>query len=252
MLFYFTGTGNSRYIAHKIAAATKEAVVSIRDKIKAGDREPISTDGRLVFVTPTYAWRIPRLVENWIREVEFRGADRAWFVMDCGSEIGNAAKYNARLCAEKGFAYMGTAPVVMPENYIALFDVPDEAEAKKIVAKADPVIAKIASLLKAGESFPKPRNNLYDRFMSGPVNPAFYRFTVRAAAFRADERCIGCGRCAKLCPLNNIVLKNGRPVWGKECTHCMACIAYCPTGAIEYGKKSAGKPRYHLDWGEEA
>ena len=34
---------------------------------------------------------------------------------------------------------------------------------------------------------------------------------------------------------------------GKNCTHCMACICYCPKEAIEYGKKSKGKPRYHFE-----
>ncbi|WP_420314690.1 4Fe-4S binding protein [Blautia massiliensis (ex Durand et al. 2017)] len=46
--------------------------------------------------------------------------------------------------------------------------------------------------------------------------------------------------------MNNIVFENGKPIWGNQCTRCMACIGYCPTEAIEYGKKSIGKPRYHL------
>ena len=83
--------------------------------------------------------------------------------------------------------------------------------------------------------------------MSGPVNPVFYRFFVKAEAFRATDACIGCGRCVELCPLNNVHLKNGKPVWGKNCTHCMACICYCPKEAIEYGEKSKGKPRYHFE-----
>ena len=47
--------------------------------------------------------------------------------------------------------------------------------------------------------------------------------------------------------MNNIRLQNGKPLWGGRCTHCMACIGYCPTEAIEYGKKSVGKPRYHFE-----
>ena len=58
------------------------------------------------------------------------------------------------------------------------------------------------------------------------------------------KKCTGCGKCKKFCPLNNITLKNKKPVWGKNCTHCMACICYCPAEAIEYGRKSVGKPRY--------
>ena len=50
-----------------------------------------------------------------------------------------------------------------------------------------------------------------------------------------------------ICPTNSITIQNGRPVWGGSCTHCMARICRCPAEAIEYGKKSVGKPRYHLE-----
>jgi MinD superfamily P-loop ATPase len=75
----------------------------------------------------------------------------------------------------------------------------------------------------------------------------FYPFCVKPNLFKADDKCIGCGKCAQKCPLNNISIMEGKPVWGKNCTHCMTCICYCPTEAIEYGEKSKGKPRYHLE-----
>lgn len=59
--------------------------------------------------------------------------------------------------------------------------------------------------------------------------------------------CIGCGQCVKRCPMNNISIKDNKPVWKSCCTHCMACICYCPLEAIEYGKKSVGKPRYQFE-----
>ena len=49
--------------------------------------------------------------------------------MNCGGEIGNAEKYLKKLCENVGFEYMGVKEIVMPENYIALFDAPDENEA---------------------------------------------------------------------------------------------------------------------------
>ena len=64
--------------------------------------------------------------------------------------------------------------------------------------------------------------------------------------------CTSCGLCAARCPLNNIVLEGGRPVWKGECTHCMACIGGCPTEAIEYGEKSKGRRRYYLEEGAVA
>ncbi len=247
MIFYYTGTGNSRYIARRLAAALGDELFDMNERIKRGDDSPVAVNGRVVFVTPTYAWRIPRIVREWIARTELSGAEGAWFVMNCGSEIGNAAKYNKALCAEKSLDYMGTVQILMPENYIAMFNAPESAEAARIIAAADPVIDEAAQTIGSGSALPAPRCNVYDRVMSGVVNRVFYPFIVHDRAFTVDNKCISCGKCAALCPTNDITLENGRPVWHGKCTHCMACICHCPTGAIEYGRKSLGKPRYHCD-----
>lgn len=247
MIFYYSGTGNSKYAAKRIADALGDTLLSMNERIKAGDFSPVETGERLVVVTPTYAWRIPRIVRDWLMKTELRGAERIWFVMTCGSEIGDAGSYNRALCQAKGVGCMGTAQLVMPENYIAMFNAPQADKARAIVAKAEPDIDRAIASIRAGEAFAPTRRGLYDRFMSGPVNPIFYSFCVKADAFTVSDACVGCGRCEKLCPTNTVTLHDGRPVWGKGCTHCMACICYCPAAAIEYGKKSLGKPRYHFE-----
>ncbi len=247
MILCFSGTGNSRYIANRIAQALQDDQLDLNAKIKAHDNTPVQTGCNVIVVTPTYAWRIPKVVSEWLAKTELRGAERIWFVMNCGSEIGNAAKFNHRLAEQKDLRCMGTKQIIMPENYIAMFNAPQEDEAREIVKKAEPDIDDAIQRIKAGQSFPAPRNNLYDRFMSSAVNRIFYPVFVKADDFQVADTCIGCGKCAQKCPLNNIRLKDGKPVWGKNCTHCMACICYCPAEAIEYGKKSAGKPRYHFE-----
>ena len=247
MILYFSGTGNSKYVAKRIADALGDEIINLNDRIKASNTSSIETGERLIVVTPTYAWRIPRVVRDWLRKTELRGAKQVWFVMTCGSEIGNADKYNRELCAEKAISCMGTAQIVMPENYIAMFSAPQADEAREIVAQAEPSIDRATAAIQRNQPFAPTRNNLYDRFMSGPVNPIFYKFFVKANAFAVSSACIGCGQCAKRCPMNNVTLKDGKPVWGRNCTHCMACICYCPVSAIEYGKKSVGQPRYHFE-----
>ena len=247
MILYFSGTGNSNYVAKRIADALGDEIVNLNDRIKSGDTSPVETGERQIVVTPTYAWRIPRVVRDWLLKTELRGARLAWFVMTCGSEIGNADRYNRDLCTEKGLACMGTTQIVMPENYIAMFSAPQADEARQIVAQAEPSIDRAIAAIQSNQPFAPTRNNLYDRFMSGPVNPIFYKCFVKADAFAVSSACIGCGQCAKRCPMNNVTLKDGKPVWGRNCTHCMACICYCPKEAIEYGKKSVGQPRYHFE-----
>ena len=247
MILCFSGTGNSKYVAQRIADALDDALVNLNARIKASDTSSVETGERVISVTSTYAWRIPRVVRDWLRKTELRGAKQVWFVMTCGSEIGNADKYNRELCAEKAISCMGTAQIVMPENYIAMFSAPQADEAREIVAKTEPNIDCVIASIQSNQPFAPTRNNLYDRFMSGPVNLIFYKFCVKADAFTVSDTCIGCGQCAKRCPMNNVTLKDGKPVWGKNCTHCMACICYCPVSAIEYGKKSVGQPRYHFE-----
>ena len=245
MILYFSGTGNSRYVAKRIADVTGDEIVSINEMIRK--QNIIDAGGKLVFVVPTYAWRIPKIVEQWILSTRFSGMDRVWFVMTCGDEIGNAPKYIRALCEEKHFEYMGTGQVVMPENYIAMFPVPKASTAQKIIRNAEPVIDRIAGLIAAGKRIPEMKASAADRLKSSIVNPVFYKMFVKADAFGADNRCTGCGKCKRLCPLNNIEINNNRPAWGKNCTHCMACISYCPVEAIEYGNKSKGKPRYRCE-----
>ena len=164
MVLYFTGTGNSKYIAERIATALNEDILSMNDRIKEGNTANVMTGKSMVIVVPTYAWRIPRVVLNWLQQTKFPEAKKIWFVMDCGGEIGNAAKYNQELSRQLHLSYMGTAQIVMPENYIAMFGVPGKAEAKEIVAKAEPSIDDVIKDIQAKREFSKPRNNMYDNY----------------------------------------------------------------------------------------
>lgn len=140
MIFCFSGTGNSRYIAQRIAEALQKTVIDLNARIKDNDTTTVDTGSDVIMVTPTYAWRIPKIVSEWMAKTKWTGAKRIWFVMDCGSEIGNAAKYNRSLAEQKQLHYMGTAQIIMPENYIAMFNAPQVDEARQITAKVEPDI----------------------------------------------------------------------------------------------------------------
>ena len=244
MVIYFSGTGNSRYcaqfLAHQLGDKLLDAGHDIRHQIAAD----LISGKPWVFVSPTYAWQLPRIFEQFIRSGSFAGSTDAWFVMTCGDDIGNAAAYIEPLCKEKGLNFRGVVPVVMPENYIARYDVPDEKESAEIISKAWPVLREAVSFIRMNEDFPEVPVNLEGKAKSSTVNTFFYRTIVKDKDFFTSEKCISCGKCAEGCVMNNIRLENGRPVWGGNCTHCMACICGCPQEAIENGKKSRGQPRY--------
>ncbi len=244
MILYFTGTGNSAYVAKRIEKATGDEALNLFGKIRDSDFSDVHSDTPWVVVAPTYAWRIPRVVENWMKKTAFSGSAEIYFVLTCGGNIGNAGRYLQTLCSEKGMKYLGCFEIVMPENYIALFSTPAKEEAVSIVEKAEVEIDKAIGFIQSGEPFSARRITVTDKMNSGIVNSIFYPVFVHAKKFYATETCISCGLCEKVCPLSNVRLVNGKPIWADNCTHCMACISRCPKEAIEYGKHSKGLPRY--------
>lgn len=244
MILYFSGTGNSEYVAKKIGQGIDDKVINLFDKIQNLDFSEIHSNHPWVVVVPTYAWRIPRIVQEWLMKTNLIGNNNIYFVMTCGGCIGNAGKYLEKLCAQKNFNYMGCTAIKMPENYIAMFSAPTKAEALEIIRQADRVIDETTLMIKNNKAFSQPSIKFQDKMNSGIVNAGFYPMIVHAKKFYATDACISCANCVNVCPLNNIHLKNGKPVWGKSCTHCMACICRCPSEAIEYGEHSKGLTRY--------
>lgn len=245
MILYFTGTGNSRYAAQIIEKVTGDKLVSINEFLKNNMKGNLRSEKLFVFVVPTYAWKIPRIVEDFIREVEFSGTNKVYFVMTCGVDAGDSINHIKKLCDEKNFNLKGYAEIKMPENYIAMFDVPKKEECDKVLEKADEVLFYIADKIKNNEKFEEKSVTILDKLKSGIVNSLFYTFCVSSKGFYAEDKCIGCGKCVTLCPLNNIQLRNKKPKWGSDCTHCMACICACPVEAIEYKNKTKDKHRYY-------
>lgn len=252
MVLYFSGTGNSRYAARLIAAQTGDSLISINkalrmrqlDRAKAAFEYSSSTPW--VIVCPTYCWRMPRVVERFIRESHFTGSKDFYFFLTCGDSTGTAAKHAETLCNELGYRFKGMGSVCMPENYIAMFPSPDYDEAEGIIRSAVGKIESAARLIALGKHLEDPNARFSPRLFADTLCKVFYKLFVNDRKFKATSSCSGCGLCADICPLANITLSGGRPFWHGSCTQCMACISACPERAIEYGRISRGKRRYYL------
>ena len=244
MVLFFSGTGNSEYCARFIADRLSDECLDLSEKIKNKDFSLIESSKPFVVCAPTYAWRLPAAVTDFVEKTEFSGNDEFYFVMTCGGEIGNASKYNRALCEKTKKQYMGTAKVKMAENYLAMFDVTTEEEEALLMKEADVTLGNTVNAIAKGLFIDEVKEGALSGILSGPVNVMFNKYYLRDEKFIVKDSCTSCGLCKKLCPLGNIEIKNGRPLWLGNCTHCMACICHCPAEAIEYGKKSVGKRRY--------
>ena len=82
MIFYFSGTGNTKWAASKLASATHEDLISIAPYMRADDSshtlaEPfiLKENERLGFVFPVHGWRVPKLVREFIGKMKVQRAE---------------------------------------------------------------------------------------------------------------------------------------------------------------------------------
>ena len=243
MIFYYSGTGNSKYVAKMLGDLLDDEVVSANEFIKGRKAAIVKSEKPYVFVSPVYVSAPARIFEDFVHCGCFDGSKKAYFIMTCAGGMGACPAYTARL-SENKFEFMGCAQVEMPQNYLVFFTTKEKDECDHIIAEAEPKVKELAALIAEEKPFPDSGMKKWELISTEMIIAPYYKWFMTAKKFSVSDECIGCGLCAKSCPLNNIQIVDKKPVWGDNCTHCVACINRCPKHAIEYGKMSLGKPRY--------
>lgn len=246
MILYFSGTGNSEYIAKKLANDLADEALDLFTYIKSGKKGLFHSEKPFVLVAPTYSWRVPRFLSEYLLACTFTGSKEIYVILNYGDSCGNAEKYIRANTKKLRLNFKGLYGIKMPENYLILFNLDSDEHNIKLIDEAKAKIDETAAIIKEGKNFPEVKSSFAGKVQSSLVNKFFFKFIVSDKKFYYTDKCIKCGLCAKNCVLNNITYKDGYPVWNGKCTHCASCIAKCPTGAIEYGKKTIGKERYLL------
>lgn len=249
MILYYSGPGNTRYVAREVAKLIGEQQLLFIPELARRQCHELTCDDALGIFFPVYAWAAPRLVTDYIARVAFsRKPSYIYMVCTAGDEAGLTEQLFRRELRSKGLSLDAAFSVIMPETYINLpgFVLDTDERARRKIADAEPVISEIAAAVAERRRVSHVFRGSCAFLKSRIVNPLFYRFIITDSKFRADESCIGCGRCEHLCPLGNIALSDGRPVWRGNCTNCMACYHGCPEQAIHFGRQTDGKGQYSI------
>ncbi len=245
MILFFSGTGNSRFVAKCIAEETGDKLVDTKEYIREGKSVVFSEDDTFIFISPVYVSAPPIIFLNFIKRSQFPKYSKAYFIMTCAGGMGGAPGYCRQLALEKELTYMGTAEIMMPQNYIALFKIKTSEENRLVIQKAITELKKLVETIKLSDPFPNPHMKSWEFLSTRMILDLYYKCFISAKKFTVTNKCISCGKCTVECPMKNIEIHNGKPTWGTHCTHCMACINLCPKEAVEYGKRTLKKNRYH-------
>ena len=192
-----------------------------------------------------YAWGPPEIVLRFIRRLKMIKPEYLFFVCTCGDDTGRTAQLFSSAVARKdgGVLPVTRSPCRITYCFLPGFDVDDErnVETRKVhnaVARVRFINEEIASRVQTKHynchegALPFTKSYL--------LRPLFNAFLMSPKPFHATEACIGCKKCEKVCPVGNITVTD-RPVWGGNCTQCLACYHVCPVHAVEYGKMNREK-----------
>lgn len=213
MILYFSGSGNSRYVAKELGTLLNDEVVSLNSRIKNNDTSMLVSDKPYVIVCPIYAWRIPKVVEEHLKVTNLSGNNKVYlFITACGSS-GNVDSYAKQFFTEFKMEYMGSRTFYMLGSYIAFMENPDLEKAKETNNKVNISLLELFSYIQNEEKLPKQKVSMLGKAVSRFANPFFYNHIIGKDGFYITEKCIGCGKCEEVCLLNNIHMKNKRLVW---------------------------------------
>ena len=240
MIFYFTGTGNSLFAA-KTLAHDGEEVVSMIEAVRSKafhytlkDNEPLG------FVFPVYFYTVSDPVLELVRNLTVENASFVYAVIPCGASIGAAGGFLKSELKKRGLELQRVDALVVPDGALIFYDI-DAPE--KMENQLDMATKELASIKQAIER--RESKRITGSPALGKVGLAAYHACMSTKPFYADEKCVGCGKCASICPSGAISMVDGLPVWTKnKCLKCCGCINRCPVSAIQYGKKTASRGRY--------
>lgn len=247
MIFYFSATGNSKYVAERIADATHDQIVSIPTCIRNGAYHfsPAELE-KIGVVSPTYSWGLPVIVKEFLENlsVETKTNPYLFFIATYGTTTGRTGYFANRCLRQHGLSFSAYFSVKMPDTWTPVFDLSDQAKVAKINEAAEPQISFIIDSVARSAAGDYMKNKM-------PVLAAKLLYGMEYDAMRktknlkVSDSCIGCGLCAKNCPAAAIELRNGKPVWIKsECVMCLGCLHRCPKFAIQYGKHTSQHGQY--------
>lgn len=225
MLFYFTGTGNSLYIAKQL----DEKPMSIPQVIHQ-DNLTFKAE-KVGIVCPIYGHEVPNMVKEFMQKATFE-TEYFYMILTYGNRHGGAAELADNLCKECGITASYINVIVMVDNWLPSFDMNKQILLDK---KVDKHIAEILEEIKNKKHMiskvTDTDREAHQQFLG---NMSKMPEDAWQHLLRIGDKCIGCGICSEVCPSSSIKVENGKAAHiPGNCQTCLACAHACPQKAID-------------------
>ncbi len=244
VIYYFTGSGNSLKVARDLAekmSHTKLVRITSKNMILAENNQY----DHVGIVFPVYYYGLPVLVRRFVQKLKLDPEAYVYTAATCGGSVGAALKQMKALVENKGATLSAAFSVVMPDNYQVMYSPPPREKQQRLFVQEEKQADEMAVVIASGEKNVWDEKGTVAAKLMGNILSRTFQPEEKDKHFWADEKCNGCGICARVCPNENIMMVNQKPQWLHKCEHCLACMHWCPQQALQYKKGTVKRERYH-------
>ncbi|MFX0141716.1 MAG: EFR1 family ferrodoxin [Candidatus Hodarchaeota archaeon] len=245
-VYFFTGTGNSLKIAKVLTEKLRDSELIPIAKIWQMENLN-STSEKIGFIFPLYYSGLPKIVHDFISNLDLSRSNYIFTVITSAGDINEQPLQQLNKILEaKAKALNAGFFITMPSNYVIGYEVPSEEYQKECFEKAFTQVESISEIINDRKE--NLNQDIFERDVSRSegINKNFREeVNENDKSFYADEKCTYCGICERVCPVNNIIIVEGKPQWQHKCQQCLACINFCPEKSIQFGTDTLKTQRYH-------
>lgn len=245
VIYFFSGTGNNLAVARTLSKLLEDTdILPITTLLT---HKKIDKKYQIVgFCSPAYYCHIPPIVKKSMKNLIFTPTQRVFTIVCCSGNQGHSLLDLRESVNSSNKEVNQEFSLTFPGNNILLHDAYPKLYQKFLIKKAQKKLSKISYLiLNNVKTKPASETILYKLANKNSLDQSIDTLHLKGSLFTINEFCIYCGRCAKLCPVDNIKVTYNSVTFSNKCQQCMSCIQWCPQHAINYLNQTQTRQQYH-------